>query len=356
VTPFTASIERGGPASLDAGDRHAGRSAGGGGRLLDRDAEPAAVDAALVAQVGDDARDFGTGFGEADADRAACGRDDRGVHSHHVAIHIEGGTAGVARIDRRVELQEVVEGSGADVASARRDDAGGDRAAEAERVAGGQDPVADLDLVGIAPGDIGQWPGGLHLDHRDVGQLVGADDGRGQLSAVVERDDDAAGMTDHVVVRHDDPGGIDDEAGAGTFQLLLALAEAVAELLLERRAPQRGGKRVGELVAADGFGHRDVDDRGKHFLDQRREAVRRAASGRPGRRHGAGRGEQRQTEQQCPRGSRGGDRAVAAGLDHRGRLSWARAASASLRRWHVGDRATRIRSARRWSPQGGCAI
>ena len=39
---------------------------------------------------------------------------------------------------------------------ARRNDAGGDRAAETERIAGGEDPVAYLDLAGIAPGDRGQ--------------------------------------------------------------------------------------------------------------------------------------------------------------------------------------------------------
>ena len=56
---------------------------------------------------------------------------------------VEGRAARIAAVDRRVDLQEVVVRSGADVAAARRDDAGGDGAAEAERIADGDHPVAD---------------------------------------------------------------------------------------------------------------------------------------------------------------------------------------------------------------------
>ena len=56
---------------------------------------------------------------------------------------VEGRAARIAAIDRRVDLQEIVIGAGADVAAARRDDAGRDRAAEAEGIADGDHPVAD---------------------------------------------------------------------------------------------------------------------------------------------------------------------------------------------------------------------
>ena len=63
-------------------------------------------------------------------------------------------------------------GPDAEVAAARRDDAGGDRAAETERIAGREHPVAHLDLARVAPRHRGQRAGRLHLDHRDIGQLV----------------------------------------------------------------------------------------------------------------------------------------------------------------------------------------
>ena len=56
---------------------------------------------------------------------------------------VERRSAGIALVDRRVDLDVVVIGAGADVAAARRDDAGGHRAAEAERIADRDHPVAD---------------------------------------------------------------------------------------------------------------------------------------------------------------------------------------------------------------------
>ena len=121
--------------------------------------------------------------GEADADRGAGRRDDDRADADHLAVHVEHRPAGVARIDRRVELQEIVERAGAEVAPRGRDDAGGDRTAQAERIAGGQDPVADLHLAASCPRcTAGQRLVGDDLDHRDVGQLVLAD-ARGRVAA-----------------------------------------------------------------------------------------------------------------------------------------------------------------------------
>src|SRR5579871_6688645 len=116
---------------LDAGDGHTAST------VLHRDAKPAALDATALAQLRDDRNHQLTRRREADADGAARGRNDRRADGDHLAVHIENRPAGIARIDRRVELQEIVERSGAEVPPARRDDAGGDRAAEAERVARG---------------------------------------------------------------------------------------------------------------------------------------------------------------------------------------------------------------------------
>src|SRR3546814_6045377 len=83
------------------------------------------------------------------SDAAAVGRVDRGVHADHLAIQVEQRATRVAAVDRGVDLQEVVIGTGLDVAAARRDDAGGHRAAEAEGIAHGEHPVADPGLVGV---------------------------------------------------------------------------------------------------------------------------------------------------------------------------------------------------------------
>ena len=99
--------------------------------------------------------------GEADADRAARRRVDRRVDADHLAVHVEHRAAGIAAVDRGVGLDEVVIGAGIDVARARREDARGHRAAQAERVADSEHPVADAGLVAVAEFDRGQRLVGL---------------------------------------------------------------------------------------------------------------------------------------------------------------------------------------------------
>ena len=62
-----------------------------------------------------------------------------------------------------------------DVAAAGRDDAGRDAAAETERVADGDDPVADLRRAAVAELDVGQRLVGIDLQYGDVGARVAAD-------------------------------------------------------------------------------------------------------------------------------------------------------------------------------------
>src|SRR5262249_56307776 len=83
---------------------------------------------------------------------AAGGGDDRGIDADHLAVEVEQGAAGIAAVDGGVGLNVIVVGAGIDVAVARRDDAGRDGAAEAERVADGDDPFAQPQLVRIAEG------------------------------------------------------------------------------------------------------------------------------------------------------------------------------------------------------------
>ena len=74
----------------------------------------------------------------------------------------EGRTAGIAAVHRRVDLQVVVIGAGADVAAMGRDDAGGHRTAEAERIADRKHPVADAGVL-FAKLDIGELVAALTL-------------------------------------------------------------------------------------------------------------------------------------------------------------------------------------------------
>ena len=145
-----------------------------GGDGLDLDADPAAGHVAVILELGDDHLG-GVGRNvEADADRAARRREDRGVDPDHVAADVEGRAAGIALVHRGVDLDEVVIRTRADVAAARRDDAGRHGAAEAERIADRDHPVADARIT-IRELDEREVVA-LDLDQREVGLGVGADD------------------------------------------------------------------------------------------------------------------------------------------------------------------------------------
>src|SRR4051812_46090417 len=132
---------------IDAGDQRAARGldveAFGDlvGDLLDADAEPAAAELAELPELIDHGGDRLGRHGETKTDRAAGRRDDQRVDAHDLALEIEQRAAGIAAVDRGVGLDVAVVGSLADVAVARRDDAGRDRTAEAEGVADRDHPL-----------------------------------------------------------------------------------------------------------------------------------------------------------------------------------------------------------------------
>src|ERR1051326_5079647 len=72
------------------------------------------------------------------------------------------------------------------VAAERRDDPGGHRSAEAERVADRYNPVADLGLIAVAPGHEGELAVDIDFQQREIGLFVAADD-LGLMAAVVLR-------------------------------------------------------------------------------------------------------------------------------------------------------------------------
>ncbi|GAA0005711.1 hypothetical protein BRDID11002_57140 [Bradyrhizobium diazoefficiens] len=86
------------------------------GDALDAHPQPAAAQFAELAELVDDAHDRLRRHGEADADRAAGGRDDQRVDADDVAIEIEQRTAGIAAVDGGVGLDVAVIGTRGDVA------------------------------------------------------------------------------------------------------------------------------------------------------------------------------------------------------------------------------------------------
>src|SRR5262249_46158245 len=82
---------------------------------------------------------------------------NRGVHTHDLTAQVDERAAGVALVDGRVGLQEIVVAGGiAETSyvfggpSLRRENAGGNGVREIERVANNDDPIADLDRIRIA--------------------------------------------------------------------------------------------------------------------------------------------------------------------------------------------------------------
>src|SRR3984893_18763573 len=101
-----------------------------------------------------------------------------------------------------------------DVAVARRDDARSDGAAEAERVADGDDPFAQAQLLRLAELDCRERLVRLYSQARAVGLLILADELGLEPRAVVENDRDLIRLGDHVIVGHNDAGRVDNEARA----------------------------------------------------------------------------------------------------------------------------------------------
>ena len=168
------------------------------GHILDNDAEPAAIDAAMLLQLADYLLDQSRRHGKCDADTAAGGREDRGVHADDLAIQIEGRTTGVAAVHRCIDLQVVI-GARTNVAVMGRDDSASHRPAEAKRIADCEHPVTDAGIL-LGKLHIGELLRSLDLEERHIGARIGPDQGRGKFIAVLERHRNVLGVLNHVVV------------------------------------------------------------------------------------------------------------------------------------------------------------
>ena len=118
----------------------------------------------------------------------------------HLTVAIEQWTAGVARIDCRVELDQTAQRA-AVVARDRtvetRDHAPAERIDKAERMSYRKCFVTDTDAAAHYRGHDHPWLA-FRGEYRDVVVRVGRCDGRGRLGAVGERDSEAGGFVDDV--------------------------------------------------------------------------------------------------------------------------------------------------------------
>ena len=162
------------------------------------------------------------GKGHAGKDTLAGGIVDRRHDTHDFAVAIDQRPAGIARIHRRGELDQVGEGGLVlvggivEFAFQARHHAGGDRRADAEGKAHRHHRIA-----GKKPGGRGQGRGleivrlGLGADHRQIIFRLHIDHGGFRLAAVEEGHHPAIGGVDHMQVGEDVALVVDHHARAG---------------------------------------------------------------------------------------------------------------------------------------------
>jgi hypothetical protein len=112
---------------------------------------------------------------------------------------LKSGPPGIAFVDRRVDLQEIVVRPLANVAALAGNDAGGDSVAQAERIADGDDPIADPRRI-LGKGHKGIVALLCDLQQGEIGFGIRADDLCVQDSAVAQRHGDGRGVLDDVIV------------------------------------------------------------------------------------------------------------------------------------------------------------
>jgi hypothetical protein len=214
---------------------------------LDLHADPAARDRSLVAQLSNHAFDRVGRNGKGYPHRTAGGREDRGIDADHVAVDVESRAAGIAFVDRRVDLDEIVIRAGADVAATRRDDTGGDGATETERIADRKNPVTNPRR---AIRQLHKWEiAAVDFDEREIGARIGADNLGAMGLAVVGGDLNVFRIVHDVVIGHRVTVTRDEKAGplAGDHLVTVRVRHAeTPEETLERRS-----RREWQIVVAE---------------------------------------------------------------------------------------------------------
>src|SRR3984893_14920348 len=260
--------------------------------LLNLYSKPAAADLAVLLELDRDClRNVGR-YGKANADASPVWGIDRSVDANHFAFEIEGWPAGIAAIDRRVDLQNVVDRTRMDIAPRGRNIPGGHRPAKAERVSDRHYPIADLSRAAVAEGYVGQRLVRCDLQNSDVSLRVPADDLRRVFALVRQSYFHFAVATDYVTIGHHVAGRINNEAGtecntlgAASRSLWKHVPLAARPLLLEKAAQKLVKRRVGKSRGGGQFRlfscrvrigtarHRYIYNRGRDLPDQWRKAL-----------------------------------------------------------------------------------
>jgi hypothetical protein len=220
---------------------------------------------------------------EAYPGRSARTRQDCRVDTDQASGRIEKRAAGITRVDRGIGLddpRDFAPARGRHTAARGADNAGRQRAVEAERIADGVNPLADAQVRGLPEGDRAQafWHF-VELEHGEIVIGRAADDlGRDRI-ALVEFYGNGVRTFDDVVVGDDMAKRIPDEPGTGARRLQVF-----------RRRQFAFGNFCGEYVGDARCGFREQADVETFFGGQ--GAARRHAawlvSGSEGRRDDAG--------------------------------------------------------------------
>src|SRR5579859_5901768 len=138
---------------------------------------------ALFLELRDDRFDSVGWNREGNSRRASGRRQDHVVDADDLAIGVEARPAGIAAVDRRIDLDETFGRTGLDLAFTRRDDTRRHRAPQSERIADGKDPVANARrLVGEL--HVSEVRAAVDLDQGEVAELIASDE-PGRIGLVV---------------------------------------------------------------------------------------------------------------------------------------------------------------------------
>jgi hypothetical protein len=146
------------------------------------------------------------GIAKTDAERAAGTRIDGGVDADQVAVAVDQSTTRIARVDRGIGLNEVLEGVDAEMRPPEgRDDSHRHRLADTKRIADRQRDVADGDVVHPAECDCRQGEclavPRADLQDRQVGLRIAANQAGVKAAPVAEGDLDLIGTLHDMEIR-----------------------------------------------------------------------------------------------------------------------------------------------------------
>ena len=180
-----------------------------------RHSEPTARDLSLGGEVVVDTLHQVRRNGEAKSDVSrAAHRLDHRVYPDEASVQADERAPGVPEVDGRVSLDEILVVA-AEHPALRAHDARRDRVAVSERIADGEHPFTDLNLIRVSQREVRKGlPIGLQADHGQVSRGVLPHDLRLDGSTVGKLHLDAGRPVHHMVVGDDEPTRVHDGSGS----------------------------------------------------------------------------------------------------------------------------------------------